>query len=218
MNGMGEVFPGVYLMGGRLYTLNAVPGEKVYNEHLVHHEGREYRSWNPYKSKMAAAVIKGLKSMPVGSNSNILYLGAANGTTVSHLSDITVDGTIYAVEVSVRAMSDLVRVSSTRRNIVPILADAEKPESYRAMVGSVDIIYQDISQRDQVGIFLKNMEKFGAGKGILMIKARSIDVSSPPGKIFGAVKREMEKKFRIMETINLAPYSKDHMAVMVARR
>jgi len=215
MSIMKEKFPGVYHMDGRLYTLNIVPGEKVYNEHIIRHEGREYRSWNPYKSKMAAAVLKGLKSMPVERDSNILYLGAANGTTVSHISDIAVDGTIYAVEVSVRAMGDLVNVCSMRSNIVPILADAEKPETYGMMVGSVDLLYQDISQRDQVGIFMKNMEKFGVGQGILMVKARSIDVSMPPGKIFQRVRKELERRFQITEAINLAPYSRDHMALVV---
>lgn len=215
MSIMKEKFPGVYHMDGRLYTLNIVPGEKVYNEHIIRHEGREYRSWNPYKSKMAAAILKGLKSMPVERDSNILYLGAANGTTVSHISDIAVDGTIYAVEVSVRAMGDLVNVCSMRSNIVPILADAEKPETYGMMVGSVDLLYQDISQRDQVGIFMKNMEKFGVGQGILMVKARSIDVSMPPGKIFQRVRKELERRFQITEAINLAPYSRDHMALVV---
>jgi len=215
MSIMKEKFPGVYQMDGRLYTPNLVPGEKVYNEHIIHYEGVEYRSWNPYKSKMAAAILKGLKTMPVSRNSNILYLGAANGTTVSHLSDIAVDGTIYAVEMSVRAMGDLVNVCSTRGNIIPILADAEKPDTYGMMVGSVDLLYQDISQRDQMGIFTKNMEKFGVGQGILMVKARSIDVSMPPGKIFRRVRKELERKFRVTEAVILSPYSRDHMALVV---
>ena len=102
-----------------------------------------------------------------------------------------------------------------RSNIVPILADAEKPETYGMMVGSVDSLYQDISQRDQVGIFMKNMEKFGVGQGILMVKARSIDVSMPPGKIFQRVRKEIERRFRITEAINLAPYTRDHMALVI---
>ncbi|NIA10141.1 MAG: fibrillarin-like rRNA/tRNA 2'-O-methyltransferase [Nitrospiraceae bacterium] len=215
---MKELFPGVYSANGRLYTLNLVPGERVYNEHLMQHEGREYRSWNPYKSKMAAAVLKGLKEMPVGRESNVLYLGAANGTTVSHISDIAVDGTIYAVEISIRAMSDLVKVCNVRPNIVPILADANKPEKYRTMVGVVDIIYQDISQRDQTGIFLKNMERFGADRGMLMVKARSIDVSMPPRKVFEKVKKDIGKAFHIKEAVNLSPYSRDHMAISVVKK
>ncbi len=219
MNGMLQLFPGVYSTStdNRIYTLNLVPGERVYNEHLVHDGKSEYRSWNPYKSKMAAAILNGLNTLSVSRDSKILYLGAANGTTVSHLSDITADGVIYAVEISVRAMSDLVKVCEKRHNIIPILADAGKPENYGALVDDVDLVYQDVSQRDQVSIFTKNMEKFMADSGILMVKARSIDVSMPPGKVFRKVKREIGMVFDIKESINLSPYSKDHMALLVGR-
>ncbi len=211
---MEQIFEGVYTEKGKLYTLNIVPGSRVYGEHLISVGGKEYRSWNPYKSKMAAAILRGLREMPIRKGSRILYLGAANGTTASHISDIATDGIIYAVEISPRAMSDLVQVCKIRKNIIPILADASKPESYEIIVGEVDVIYQDISQRDQVGIFIKNMERFG-GEGILMVKARSIDVSMPPKKIFDKVKREIKNKFEIKESIYLSPYSKDHMAIFV---
>jgi len=211
---MEQIFPGVYKEKGKLYTINTSPGNRVYGEHLIIEEGTEYRSWNPYKSKLAAAILKGLKEMPIKRNSRVLYLGAANGTTASHISDIAVDGIIYAVEISSRAMRDLVKVCKIRKNIIPILADASKPESYDMIVNCADLIYQDISQRDQVGIFIKNMEKFG-GNGILMVKARSIDVSAPPRKIFEKVKKEIENKFEIKESIYLNPYSKDHMALIV---
>lgn len=179
---MKEIFPGIFEFQNKIYTLNSVPRSRVYGEHLLDEEGKEYRSWNPYKSKMAAAILKGLKEMPVKRNSRILYLGAANGTTVSHFSDISTDGVIYAVEISVRAMSDLFEVCRTRKNIIPILADAGKPEKYALMVNDVDFVYQDISQKDQVGIFIKNMDRFSVNKGMLMVKARSIDVSMHPKK------------------------------------
>jgi len=211
---MEQIFPGVYKEKGKLYTINAAPGNRIYGEHLIIENGTEYRSWNPYKSKLAAAILKGLKEMPVKRNSRVLYLGAANGTTASHISDIAADGIIYAVEISSRAMRDLVKVCKIRKNIIPILADASKPESYEIIVDCTDLVYQDISQRDQVGIFIKNMEKFGAN-GILMVKARSVDVSVPPRKIFEKVKKKIENKFEIKESVYLNPYSKDHMALIV---
>jgi len=214
---MEEIFPGVYENKGKLYTLNIAPGSRVYGEHLLIEGGKEYRSWNPYKSKMAAAILKGLKEMPVKRNSRILYLGAANGTTVSHFSDISTEGIIYAVEISVRAMGDLFEVCRTRKNIIPILADAGKPEKYALMVNDVDFVYQDISQKDQVGIFIKNMDRFSVNKGMLMVKARSIDISMHPRKIFEKVKKEIKNEFEIKESIYLNPYSKDHMAILVGR-
>ncbi len=48
----------------------------------------EYRVWNPFRSKLGAAIMGGIDNiyMPVGSK--VLYLGAASGTTVSHVSDL----------------------------------------------------------------------------------------------------------------------------------
>ena len=44
--------------------------------------------WNPFRSKLAAAILGGIDKIHMMPGSKVLYLGAASGTTVSHVSDI----------------------------------------------------------------------------------------------------------------------------------
>ncbi len=213
---MQQLFPGVHRHEGRLYTRNLHPGVAVYGERLRSVGGMEYRSWNPYKSKLAAAISNGLKKMPLTDGSRVLYLGAATGTTVSHVSDIVTSGVVYAVEKSERAMRKLVVLSRQRDNVVPVLADARHPRRYEHYVtGTPGLVYQDISQQDQVDIFLKNMAFFSPSRGLLMVKARSIDVAARPGKVFKAVTRSVGESYRIRQQVSLSPFSKDHVALLV---
>jgi fibrillarin-like pre-rRNA processing protein len=211
--------PGIYKKNDKLFTRNpdVCKGVKVYNEQLISEDENEYRSWNPFRSKLAAALLKGLKvDIPV--DAQILYLGAATGTTVSHLSDIITDGTLYAVESSPVAVMSLLKVSEKRPNIIPILADANHPERYQSIVPPVDIIYQDISQRNQADIFTRNSEAYGKtnGTGIMMVKARSIDVSLKPRQAYELVCDYLKKRrFTITKTIELAPFEKDHAAILL---
>ena len=127
----------------RLFTENLSKGKRVYNERLVKIKGKEYRSWNPYRSKLAAAILNGLK-IDIRSDSKILYLGAATGTTVSHISDIVKNGIVYSVENSPIAVKSLLKISEQRSNIIPILEDAYHPDRYSSIVSNVDFLYQDI--------------------------------------------------------------------------
>ena len=212
---MKKIFEGVYREGGRIYTENMVPGKRVYNEKLVEKDGIEYRSWNPYRSKMAAAILKGMKNFPITRKSRLLYLGVASGTTASHFSDIVTQGIIYGIEIAFKPMKNFVVLCRERKNMVPVMANADKPEEYEAIVENADVIYQDIAQRNQVEIFVKNMERFDIHEGIIMVKARSIDISMEPKKVFGDVKKKMEERYSMVEGIKLSPYARDHMAIYV---
>lgn len=202
----------------RIITKNLTPGIKVYDEKLIYIENKEYRTWNQFRSKLAALVIKG-SSISIKKNYNVLYLGAANGTTVSHVSDIVTDGTVFAVEFSSRAMKDLINVASLRMNLVPILSDAEKPESYENIIPGVDIIYQDVAQRDQAGIAIRNAELYLKKDGILVliIKARSIDSTRDPRDVADTEVRKLERIFKVKEMVNLEPFHSDHFAVVAQK-
>ena len=141
-----------------LLTLNYTPGHKAYDEKLVEIDGREYRVWTPYRSKIAAAIIKNLKIIPITQESHILYLGAASGTTCSHLSDIVRDqGKIYCIEFSARVIRELVQVCEARTNLIPILGDVRYPEQYRMLIPEqVDVVYSDVAQPEQAKIIVKN--------------------------------------------------------------
>ncbi|UCG71155.1 MAG: fibrillarin-like rRNA/tRNA 2'-O-methyltransferase [Thermoplasmata archaeon] len=213
-------FQGVYTDGERLFTKNLVPSIQVYGEELVLWEGEEFRVWNPKRSKACAMLRKGCKVFPINEDSQILYLGAANGTTASHLSDIASSGTLFCVEFSKRAFLDLVDVCETRKNMIPTFADANKPKTYKNIVGKVDLVYQDVSQRNQTDIFLANVHSFlkSKGYGILMVKARSVDVTAKPKDVFKKAERELEKGgLKVLDNIILKPYEKDHAAIIIER-
>ncbi len=196
----------------QLLTKNLVKGTAVYGEKLIRMGNAEYRVWDPERSKLAAGIFKGLNELTLTKNSTILYLGAATGTTVSHLSDIVVDGFIFAVEFSPFVMYNLVLLAEKRKNILPILADANKPEQYYNISLASDLILQDVAQPNQVDIFLKNVKIFlkTNGQALLSVKARSIDVSSKPGKIFSEVKKELSEHFNEVKQYTLSPFEKDH--------
>lgn len=211
--------PHVYTDGKRLLTKNLTPGKKVYGEELINYREEEYRVWNPRRSKLAALILRGSKIFPFEKKSRVLYLGAATGTTTSHISDIVVEGFVYCVEVSRRAFGKLIKVCEERTNMMPLLADANKPETYSNQIEPADVLYQDIAQRNQVSIFLKNLRFLKAGGvGYLMVKARSIDVAAKPQSIYKKVKKDIEgRRLTILEFVELDPFEKDHATFVVER-
>jgi fibrillarin-like pre-rRNA processing protein len=209
---------GVFSDGDLLLTQNLVPGARVYGERLFDHEGVEYREWVPSRSKLAAYMKKGGAHCPILRSSKVLYLGAASGTTASHVSDIVLDGSVFCVEISQRSFRDLVTVCESRPNMVPILGDATRPDDLRFVVEGPDVLYQDVAQKDQAGIFLRNLEAFGISQGMLVVKARSEDVTKEPRDIFRSVETQFQKAgFKVLEVVDLEPYEKDHAMVVVQR-
>jgi len=217
-------FKGVYEIGkNRIATKNLVPGVKVYNEKLVKIKGVEYRIWNPHRSKLASSLLKGLKEMKIEPGATVLYLGSATGTTVSHVSDIiwdnTTKGICYCVEFSPRAMKEFItNVASYRKNVVPILGDARKPEDYEFFItDKVDVVYQDVAQPDQTEILIKNVELFLRPGGYIYyaIKAKSIDVTKDVGEVITKeINMLKESNIHILQIIKIKPYHKDHVMVV----
>ena len=210
----------IYLKDNQLATENLVVGTSVYGEQLIKSGDKEYRIWNPTRSKLAASLLNGMEKLDIPENSKVLYLGASTGTTVSHISDIIKDGLIYAVEFSPVTAKKLVRLANQRTNIAPILGDATKPKEYLNIVEKVDLVYCDVAQPTQTELFVKNMNIFAKedGKGLLMLKARSIDVVQKPKKIFKEEEKKLkEKGFTVLEKIKLEPYEKDHIAFLVEK-
>ncbi|MCD6529958.1 fibrillarin-like rRNA/tRNA 2'-O-methyltransferase [Candidatus Bathyarchaeota archaeon] len=207
----------------KLATLSLAPGVKVYDERVVQVDGKEYRIWNPYRSKLSAAIYNGLKEMPITPGCRVLYLGAASGTTVSHVSDIVgEDGIVYCVEFSARPMRELIQnVSSHRRNVVPILEDARLPSRYSHLVGEVNVIYCDVAQPEQAKILADNADLFlkNGGRTLLAVKARSIDVTKKPKEVYKMEVKVLEKRgFEVREIVNLEPYERDHALVLAVKK
>ncbi len=203
----------------QLSTLNLDPGKVVYGEKLISVEGDEYRTWDPRRSKLGAMVLKKF-DIPLKRNSKVLYLGAASGTTVSHVSDIVSEGAVYSVEFAPRSMRDFIGLASRRKNIFPILADAGKPDSYAHIVEPVDVIFQDVAQPNQAEIAARNAVRFLKKDGYLLlsIKARSIDTAASPKEIFKEEVKKLEQAFEpgfeVLTARELMPYHEDHLGVL----
>ncbi len=204
----------------KLYTLNAVPGTSVYGETLIPTPRGEFREWNAAKSKLASYILKGAQNIGLRKGNTVLYLGCASGTTVSHVSDIIgAEGLIFAVDISPIVMRDMIFLAQKRNNIAPILENASFVDRLAKRASAVDVLYQDVAQRNQVDIFLKNAEVFlkEKGFGILAVKARSIDVAARPRELFRVVRGQLEKKMTIVDYKELDPFQKDHCLFMVKK-
>jgi len=206
----------------RLATKNLAPGVSVYGESLVTDGDKEYRTWDAYRSKLAAAILRNINAPPLKTGSTVLYLGSASGTTASHVSDIVeMEGRVYCVEFAQRSMRELIdTLCQHRPNVYPILSDARMPEKYKALVSPVDLIYCDIAQQQQGKILADNADVFLKPKGSVMIaiKSRSVDVTMEPPDVFKQEIKVLERRnFEILQTIRLEPYEQDH-AMVLARR
>jgi fibrillarin-like pre-rRNA processing protein len=220
-------FPAIYtatLEDGsrRLATKNLTVGRTVYGERLVKSKRVEYRIWDPYRSKLAAAILKGLKKVSIQPKKKVLYLGAASGTTAGHVSDIVGEtGHVFCVEFASRSIRELVNnVCAFRGNMSPILADARFPERYSTMVGKVDNIYCDIAQPEQAKVLADNADMFLVKGGWIMlaIKAQSIDVTKEPTQIYEQEIETLQNRgFDVKESVHLEPYDKAHAMIIGTR-
>jgi fibrillarin-like pre-rRNA processing protein len=206
----------------RLATRNLAPGTSVYGEVLLRDGKEEYRTWDAYRSKLAAAILRNLKTLPIRERSKVLYLGSASGTTASHVSDIIKEnGRVYCVEFAQRSMRELIdSLCEHRSNVYPILADARLPEKYKSLVNQVDVIYSDVAQPEQAKILADNADLFlkPEGHALIAIKSRSVDVTMEPEHVF---KQEIDllkkRQFELAQTVRLEPYEKDHALVLLSR-
>lgn len=205
-----------------LYTKNLTKGKKVYDERLVNQDNIEYREFNHYKSKLAAAIMKGCPNIGIRKDDVVLYLGASYGTTSSHISDIVGEkGFVFALDFAPRVVRELYFLCENRKNMTPMLEDANRPEKYKDKVPKqVDVVYQDIAQKQQGDIFLKNCRLFlkNNGFGLIAVKARSIDVTKKPKEVFKLVREQIEKEMIIIDERKLDPFEKDHIMFVCKKK
>ena len=224
--------PGVFVIrGGKedgIATRNITPGESVYGEKRVsvdeiqqNDDGTstttkvEYRTWNPFRSKLCAAIAGGADDIYMKPGSRVLYLGGASGTSVSHVADLVgPTGYVYAVEFSSRSGRDLVSMAAKRTNVVPIVEDARQPARYRMIVPMVDVIFADVAQPDQARIVAMNANWFlKSGGGVLIsIKANCIDSTAPAAEVFASEVQKMRAdgiKPKYQLTLGKTPFNSD---------
>ncbi|NCO84618.1 MAG: fibrillarin [Candidatus Huberarchaeum crystalense] len=201
----------LHKQGNSFYTKSSTPEKNFYNEDLLIINSNTFFLWNPRRSKIAAAMVKGIQNLGFEESSKILYLGAAQGQTVSHISDIVPQGQIFAVEISPIAAKPLYFLAKARQNIIPIIEDARFPERYSDLP-KMDFVFEDVADSQQIEILINNCNLFLKQKGFAMIavKARSIDVSKPPYEIFKMCEKKLAQHFAILQKLDLYPFEKDH--------
>jgi len=227
---------GIFIARGKddaLVTLNMNPGKAVYGEKRISVDVAssepggnptkvEYRVWNPFRSKIAAAILGGVDNIHIKPGAKVLYLGAASGTTVSHVSDVVgPEGCVYAVEFSHRSGRDLINMAKSRINVIPIVEDARHPLKYRMLVGMVDVVFADVAQPDQARIVALNAHHFlkAGGHFVISIKANCIDSTVPAEAVFAReVKKLQQEQFKPAEQVTLEPYERDHAVVIGSYR
>ncbi len=219
-------FPNVFYSGTqnniKLYTRNKCEGKRVYGETLTLFNGKEYREWDPFRSKLAALLLLKPQLNVFSKEQICLYLGASSGTTISHLSDILSEGIIFGIEVAERSIRQLIQNTSKRDNIIPILGDANYPESYaRSVFSEVDLVYQDVAQPNQAEIAIKNCNYYLKDNGYLIfaIKSQSIDSIEKSERIYQEEKKILESSgFKIEESVNIHKFAANHLILIVRKK
>jgi len=203
-----------------LVTKNLSPGKAFFKERLFNVDDIEYREFNPTRSKLAASIVKKISFMPIKKDEKILYLGASHGYTPSFVSDIIGDnGLVFCLDFAPRVVRDLYMICEERKNMIPILADANKPETYKDRISNVNVIFQDIAQKIQVEILFKNLIFLNPkGYVVIAIKSRSIDVTQNPRKIFREVEEKLSSRLKIIDKRELDPFERDHILFVCQKK
>jgi fibrillarin-like pre-rRNA processing protein len=207
----------VYEDRSKIYTKNLTPGKTFFKERT----NDDYREFDPRHSKLAAAIMRGCSNVFIRKGNTVLYLGASHGYTTSFVSDMVGnDGFIFALDSAPRVVRDLVFLAQERKNIAPMLADANHPEEYLDKVTQVDILYQDIAQRNQVEILLKNAKLFlkPGGYALIAIKSRSIDITRKPSQLFNEARAQLDKVMPVVDFRRLEPFEEDHCFMVCKKR
>jgi fibrillarin-like pre-rRNA processing protein len=178
--------------------------------------GDPWRRWDPRRSKVAATLDREMDTGLRGGD-RVLYLGAAAGTTASHVADVA--GPTYAVEFAPRPMRDLLGVAVDRGNLFPLLADARRPATYAHVVEPVDVIVQDVATRGQATVALANRQFLAdGGRLLLAVKARSEDVTREPATVYEDALAALAEGYDVLERRELGPTHEDHLAVVARPR
>lgn len=214
-SGEGNLPPNTLLQEGKLYTLNSSPGWRLKGQPLIQRGGKEYRSWNPYTSKLAAFLLQGGRLEGFEHAGEILYLGGSYGTTASHVADITPESKVYCVEISRKPYISLELMAKQHPGIVPILEDASKPENYSLFVRRPEVLIEDIAQKNLLDIMLRNIRQFASIKWFyLAVKARSIDSTADPEAIYVQTMKRLQEELKCEATLrDISVYEADHAII-----
>ena len=202
----------------KLATLSNLSTNQDYEENLVEMNGKQYSIWNPYTSKLAAAIINGLEIFPILKKTKILYVDPATEKTVKHISDIVgINGKIFVVrDVMKNSKNFLEQIVKNRSNIFTIIPDKTNPARLTGMTEMVDVIYIDIAEHNQTEIAIQNCKNHLRIGGFLMliVPTKNIDFTNNPSKKNQEERKKLQTSFDIIQEINLTDFFKEYSMVI----
>ena len=218
----------------QLATKNIVEGTKTHKEKIVIVNDEEFLEWNPYKSKLAAAIRNGLQILPIIKNSKVVCINPLEESTILHISNIVDSGgSVFVIDVNKNKKSFLNKLVDTHKNIIPIYDAADELSFSSSMTGKVDALYVDIPESEQIE---QIVEKYGSllkNEGFLMLIAKKDDDAILENDLVGwmaeqraglnkirEITAKLKSQFEIIQEINLGinyamePYHKLHAFIL----
>ena len=202
----------------KLATLSNVSTNQDYKENLVEMNGKQHSIWNPYMSKLAAAIINGMEIFPILKKTKILYLDPTSEKTIKHISDIVgINGKIFVVRnIMKNSKNFLEQIAKNRSNIFTIIPDKTNPARLTGMTEMVDVIYIDIAEHNQTEIAIQNCKNHLRIGGFLMliVPTKNIDFTNNPSKKNQEERKKLQTSFDIIQEINLMDFFKEYSMVI----
>ena len=173
----------------------------------------QYRNWNPFYSKLAAALFNGLEIFPFKPNSKIFYSDNTSNTTLSHLLDI-IDSkdVIYLLKnnsTKIKNLKNVVIIDEVKNNI---LHNHDQKDTF-------DIIYLDIMNNENLQTQILNHATTLKKLGFLIIILNSISKINDPlfrNQINGIIAKP-SSSLKLIQEINLSNFFKNSMMIILQK-
>ena len=172
------------------------------------HENLFYYIWDPYSSKLAAAIFNGLEIFPFINNSKILYVTDFPNYTFIHLSNLVgTDGIIFLNEEKNSSNSSINKSISQLKNL-KIIDDIE---SFN-ILQELDVILIDVNFNFSKEFFatITNFLK----KNAFIFLIQKTELVNEKDNI---LKEEFFTKYDIIQKINLTDFFKD-LTMIIAKK
>ena len=218
----------------QLATKNMVKGTKTRKEKIVIVNNEEFLEWNPYKSKLAAAIRNGLQILPIIKNSKVVCINLLEESTMLHISNIVGSGgSVFVIDVNKNKKSFLNKLVNTHKNIIPIYDKVDELSFSSSITGKVDALYVDLPESEQIEQIVRNYGSLLKNEGFLMLVAKKDSDAILENDIVGwmaeqraglnkirEITAKLKSQFEIIQEINLGinyamePYHKLHAFIL----
>jgi len=218
----------------QLATKNMVKGTKTRKEKIVIVNNEEFLEWNPYKSKLAAAIRSGLQILPIIKNSKVVCINLPEESTMLHISNIVgCGGSVFVINVNKNKKSFLNKLVDTHKNIIPIYDTIDELSFSSSITGKVDALYVDIPESEQIETIVEKYGSLLKNEGFLMLIAKKDDDAVLENDLVGwmaeqragfdkirEITTKLKSQFEIIQEINLGvnyvmePYHKLHAFIL----